>query len=252
MCPVHPGGGRALPSEPQPLPDWQTPADFRRDRLQLSPSRGLTPGPSHLGLQTPRLQAELWGHFALVEPVTPGNHGIQRSFPAGCWGGGQASRSGVKRPVTGDPDGAQPGPEPPSSQSPTQVNQGATRPLWTLRVATKTCRAWPGPLLVLWRPESSFPNSDQCRGQVLTPQFMGKLQDKVVTAESGGEGSGLGGGWLRTPSLGKARLTWPEQLQSSQHRREGSCTSLRTDDTEAPRGRDGPGSLGEWGCGRAS
>lgn len=28
--------------------------------------------------------------------------------------------------------------------------------------------------------------------------------------------------------------------------------SLRTDDTEAPRGRDGPGSLGEWGCGRAS
>lgn len=133
------------------------------------------------------------GPFCPCRACNPWKSWHPEILPGGVLGGGQASRSGVKRPVTGDPDGAQPGPEPPSSQSPTQVNQGATRPLWTLRVATKTCRAWPGPLLVLWRPESSFPNSDQCRGQVLTPQFMGKLQDKVVTAESGGEGSGLGG-----------------------------------------------------------
>lgn len=122
--------------------------------------------------------------------------------------GGQASGSGVKRLITGDPDGAQPGPEPPSSQSPTQVNQGATRPLWTLRVAAGTRRTWPGPLPVLWRPESSFPNSDQHRGQALTPQFMGKLQDKVVTAETGGGGSGQ---WVGPAHPATARHSSPGQ-----------------------------------------
>jgi len=49
MYPVHLGGERALPSECQPLPDWKTPTDLRGACFHLSPSRGLTPGPSHIG-----------------------------------------------------------------------------------------------------------------------------------------------------------------------------------------------------------
>lgn len=199
------------------------------------------------------------GPFCPCRACNPWKSWHPEILPGGVLGGGQASRSGVKRPVTGDPDGAQPGPEPPSSQSPTQVNQGATRPLWTLRVATKTCRAWPGPLLVLWRPESSFPNSDQCRGQVLTPQFMGKLQDKVVTAESGGEGSGLGGGGSAHPA--SARHGSPGQNNCKAHstgekgpaRLSGRMTP-RLQEEETARGPWGSGDVagpaGQAGCGR--
>ena len=122
--------------------------------------------------------------------------------------GGTGLRIGGEAAITGDPDGVQPGPEPPSSQSPTQVNQGAASPLWTLRVAAGTRQTWPGPLPVLWRPESSFPNSDQHRGHALTPQFMGKLQDKVVTAKSGGGGSGQ---WVGPAHPASARHGSPGQ-----------------------------------------
>lgn len=163
------------------------------------------------------------GPFCPCRACTPWKSWHPWILPGGVLGG-QASRSGVKRPIMGDPDGALPGPEPPSSQSPAQVNQGATRPLWTPKMAAGTRWAWPGPLLMLWRPESSLPNSEQHRRQALAPQFMAKLQDKAVTTESGGGCSGWGVVPHSQPRQGTAHLA--KQLQSSQQRQEGSSTSL--------------------------
>ena len=55
----------------------------------------------------------------------------------------------------------------------------------------------------------------------------------------------LGGGWSHIPSLGKARLTWPNNCRAHGRGKKGPARLSQDDEAEALGGRDGPGSLGE-------